>query len=205
MAAHAPRRYVPARMGERARPRRDIARGGCAPTEALDFRHHLHARLPGGRVARLSAPTNRDAVPVGDIVTAGSCGASGITQAQRRRQNCCARCARERGRARSGQSRRVRAPVSGHEFGGIEVAQDWIHVTADGRRLWIGDLPTASSNAPGSPISIASTPTLRPNARVNSPREVGLLYWSLSQYLKHRVKRARLHRRLRAGACARGA
>ncbi len=30
----------------------------------------------------------------------------------------------------------------GHNFGGIEVAEDWIHETADGRRLWIihGDL-----------------------------------------------------------------
>ena len=30
----------------------------------------------------------------------------------------------------------------GHDFGGIEVAEEWIHVTADGRRLWVthGDL-----------------------------------------------------------------
>ena len=29
-----------------------------------------------------------------------------------------------------------------HEFGGVEVVHDWVHVTADGRRLWIthGDL-----------------------------------------------------------------
>ena len=30
----------------------------------------------------------------------------------------------------------------GHNFGGIDVVEEWIHVTADGRRLWVthGDL-----------------------------------------------------------------
>ena len=25
----------------------------------------------------------------------------------------------------------------GHNFGGIDVAEEWIHITADGRRLWV--------------------------------------------------------------------
>jgi UDP-2,3-diacylglucosamine pyrophosphatase LpxH len=84
----------------------------------------------------------------------------------------------------------------GHEFGGIEVAQDWIHVTADGRRLWIthGDLFDGVVQCAKWLAHLGDRVyefTLRLNARVNSLRaRVGLPYWSLSQYLKHRVKRA---------------
>lgn len=84
----------------------------------------------------------------------------------------------------------------GHHFGGIEVANEAVHVTADGRRLWVvhGDhfdgviqcatwLAYLGDNAYGF--------LLRLNRHLNSLRaRLGLPYWSLSQYLKHKVKKA---------------
>ena len=84
----------------------------------------------------------------------------------------------------------------GHEFGGIEVAEDWIHVTADGRRLWVthGDLFDGVvqcakwlAHAGDRMYEL----TLRLNRHLNSLRaRLGLPYWSLSGYLKQKVKRA---------------
>jgi UDP-2,3-diacylglucosamine pyrophosphatase LpxH len=85
---------------------------------------------------------------------------------------------------------------AGHDFGGIEVALDWVHVTADGRRLWI----THGDHFDGV-VSCARwlallgdrlyELTLRLNRHLNSLRaRLGLPYWSLSRYLKHKVKRA---------------
>jgi UDP-2,3-diacylglucosamine pyrophosphatase LpxH len=84
----------------------------------------------------------------------------------------------------------------GHHFGGIEVANEAVHVTADGRRLWVvhGDhfdgviqcakwLAYLGDNA--------YELLLRLNRHLNSLRaRLGLPYWSLSQYLKHKVKKA---------------
>ena len=84
----------------------------------------------------------------------------------------------------------------GHEFGGIEVVEDWIHVTADGRRLWIthGDLFDGVVQCAKWLAHVGDRMyefTLRLNRHLNSLRaRLGLTYWSLSGYLKHKVKRA---------------
>ena len=84
----------------------------------------------------------------------------------------------------------------GHEFGGIEIAEDWIHVTADGRRLWVthGDLFDGVVQCAKWLAHVGDRMyelTLRLNRHLNSLRaRRGLPYWSLSGYLKQKVKRA---------------
>jgi UDP-2,3-diacylglucosamine pyrophosphatase LpxH len=84
----------------------------------------------------------------------------------------------------------------GHDFGGIEVVDDWIHTTADGRRLWIthGDLFDGVIQCAKWLAHLGDRLyelTLRLNRHLNSVRaRLGLPYWSLSAYLKHKVKRA---------------
>jgi UDP-2,3-diacylglucosamine pyrophosphatase LpxH len=84
----------------------------------------------------------------------------------------------------------------GHDFGGIEVAEDWIHETADGRRLWIihGDLFDGVIQCAKWLAHLGDTLyefTLKLNRHLNSMRaRLGLPYWSLSKYLKFKVKRA---------------
>lgn len=81
-------------------------------------------------------------------------------------------------------------------FGGVEVALDWIHQTADGRKLWVvhGDLFDGVIQCARWLAYVgdwAYTMTLRLNRHVNSLRaRIGLPYWSLSSYLKLKVKRA---------------
>ena len=84
----------------------------------------------------------------------------------------------------------------GHKFGGVDVVDEAVHTTADGRRLWVihGDhfdgviqyakwLAYLGDNL--------YELTLRLNTHLNSLRaRLRLPYWSLSQYLKHRVKSA---------------
>jgi UDP-2,3-diacylglucosamine pyrophosphatase LpxH len=84
----------------------------------------------------------------------------------------------------------------GHQFGGIEVHEDTVHTTADGRTLWVthGDyfdgviqcakwLAYLGDNA--------YEVTLKHNRHLNCLRaRMGLPYWSLSAYLKHKVKKA---------------
>ena len=84
----------------------------------------------------------------------------------------------------------------GHQFGGIDVVADATHITADGRRLWVthGDhfdgviqcakwLAYLGDNA--------YEFTLKLNRHLNRGRaRLGLPYWSLSAYLKHKVKKA---------------
>jgi len=83
-----------------------------------------------------------------------------------------------------------------HEFGGIEVAHEWMHVTADGKRLWIthGDLFDGVIQCAKWLAYLGDTLyefTLRLNNHFNSLRaRLGLPYWSLSKYLKQKVKRA---------------
>jgi UDP-2,3-diacylglucosamine pyrophosphatase LpxH len=84
----------------------------------------------------------------------------------------------------------------GHNFGGIEVVEDWIHETADGRLLWVthGDLFDGVVQCAKWLAHVGDQMyefTLRLNRHLNSLRaRMGLPYWSLSGYLKHKVKRA---------------
>jgi UDP-2,3-diacylglucosamine pyrophosphatase LpxH len=85
---------------------------------------------------------------------------------------------------------------TGHHFGGVEVVNEAVHTLADGRRLWVvhgdhfdGVIQYAKWLAYlGDNLYELS---LRLNRHINSLRaRLGLPYWSLSQYLKHRVKSA---------------
>lgn len=84
----------------------------------------------------------------------------------------------------------------GHHFGGVEVVAEAVHVTADGKRLWVthGDLYDGVIQYAKWLAYLGDTLyefTLRLNRHLNSLRaRLGLPYWSLSQYLKHRVKGA---------------
>jgi len=83
-----------------------------------------------------------------------------------------------------------------HSFGGVEVVDDCIHVTADGRRLWVthGDLFDGVIQCAkwlAYVGDVAYETTLKVNRWFNVARaRLGLPYWSLSRYLKHKVKRA---------------
>jgi UDP-2,3-diacylglucosamine pyrophosphatase LpxH len=83
-----------------------------------------------------------------------------------------------------------------HNFGGIDVADDWIHTTADGRRLWVthGDLFDGVVQCARWLAVVGDSLyefTLRLNRHFNRLRaRMGLPYWSLSKYLKLKVKRA---------------
>ena len=84
----------------------------------------------------------------------------------------------------------------GHNFGGIDVAEEWIHTTVDGRRLWVthGDFFDGVVQCAKWLALVgdwAYTFTLQINVHFNRLRaRLGLPYWSLSSYLKQRVKRA---------------
>lgn len=83
-----------------------------------------------------------------------------------------------------------------HTFGGIEVAAEAVHRTADGRLLWVthGDLYDGVVQCARWLALVgdrAYTLALELNRLVNSLRaRLGLPYWSLSRYLKLKVKRA---------------
>jgi len=83
-----------------------------------------------------------------------------------------------------------------HNFGGVDVVDDWIHETADGRKLWVvhGDLFDGVIQCAKWLAYVgdwAYETTLKINSHLNSLRaRVGLPYWSLSRYLKFKVKRA---------------
>lgn len=83
-----------------------------------------------------------------------------------------------------------------HTFGGVEVINEVVHVTADGRRLWVvhGDLFDGVIQCARWLAYLGDSAyefTLRLNRWFNSVRaRVGLPYWSLSRYLKLKVKRA---------------
>jgi UDP-2,3-diacylglucosamine pyrophosphatase LpxH len=84
----------------------------------------------------------------------------------------------------------------GHDFGGIEVVPDCIHETADGRKLWIthGDLFDGVIQCAKWLAYVGDWTyelILKFNRHLNSLRaRLGLPYWSLSRYLKFKVKRA---------------
>ena len=84
----------------------------------------------------------------------------------------------------------------GHHFGGVEVVKEAVHVTADGRSLWIihGDYFDAVVQCAKWLAYLGDNLyelTLRMNRHFNSFRaRMGLPYWSLSAYLKQKVKSA---------------
>ncbi|MDT8364490.1 MAG: UDP-2,3-diacylglucosamine diphosphatase [Nitrosomonas sp.] len=84
----------------------------------------------------------------------------------------------------------------GHSFGGIEVVPDAVHQAIDGRKFWVvhGDLFDGVIQCAkwlaytGDNLYEFS---LKLNRYLNSLRaKIGLPYWSLSQYLKYKVKTA---------------
>lgn len=83
-----------------------------------------------------------------------------------------------------------------HNFGGVEVVDEWIHETADGRKLWVihGDLFDGVIQCAKWLAHLGDSMyefTLKLNRHLNSLRaRLGLPYWSLSKYLKLKVKRA---------------
>ena len=83
-----------------------------------------------------------------------------------------------------------------HNFGGVDVAEECIHVTADGRRLWVthGDLFDGVIQCAKWLAYLGDAAyelSLKVNRWFNRLRaRLGLPYWSLSRYLKLKVKRA---------------
>ena len=83
-----------------------------------------------------------------------------------------------------------------HNFGGVDVMDEAIHVTADGRKLWIthGDLFDGVIQCAkwlAYAGDMAYEFTLKVNRWFNRARaKLGMPYWSLSKYLKQKVKRA---------------
>jgi UDP-2,3-diacylglucosamine pyrophosphatase LpxH len=85
---------------------------------------------------------------------------------------------------------------TGHSFGGIEVAQEAVHPLLDGRTLWVihGDEFDGVVQCARWLAHLGDTLyefVLKLNRHLNRLRnKLGLPYWSLSAYLKHKVKRA---------------
>jgi UDP-2,3-diacylglucosamine pyrophosphatase LpxH len=84
----------------------------------------------------------------------------------------------------------------GHQLGGVEVHEDTVHTTADGRRLWVthGDYFDGVIQCAKWLAYLGDNAyefTLKLNRHLNRLRaRMGLPYWSLSAYLKHKVKKA---------------
>jgi UDP-2,3-diacylglucosamine pyrophosphatase LpxH len=85
---------------------------------------------------------------------------------------------------------------TGHHFGGIEVREEAVHERADGTRLWVvhGDYFDAVVQCAKWLACLGDNLyefSLRLNRHLNKLRgHFGLPYWSLSAYLKHKVKKA---------------
>jgi UDP-2,3-diacylglucosamine pyrophosphatase LpxH len=83
-----------------------------------------------------------------------------------------------------------------HSFGGIEIVEEAVHTTADGRQLWIihGDYFDGVVQCARWLAYLGDNLyefTLKLNRHLNNLRgRLGLPYWSLSAYLKHKVKKA---------------
>jgi UDP-2,3-diacylglucosamine pyrophosphatase LpxH len=83
-----------------------------------------------------------------------------------------------------------------HNFGGVDVVEDCVHITAAGQRLWVthGDLFDGVIQCArwlAYAGDIAYEFTLKMNRHLNVLRgRLGLPYWSLSRFLKLKVKRA---------------
>ena len=85
---------------------------------------------------------------------------------------------------------------AGLNFGGVELALDAEHVTADGRRLYVShgdqfDMVVKHARMLSMLGSASYEMLLRLNRQYNRVRKLlGLNYWSLSQFLKLKVKSA---------------
>lgn len=84
----------------------------------------------------------------------------------------------------------------GHSFGGIQVVNEAVHTTADGRSLWViyGDYFDGVIQCAKWLAYLGDNLyefSLKLNRYLNSLRaRAGLPYWSLSAYLKGKVKKA---------------
>ncbi|SFI22398.1 UDP-2,3-diacylglucosamine diphosphatase [Nitrosomonas sp. Nm34] len=84
----------------------------------------------------------------------------------------------------------------GHSFGGIEVVEEVIYQTVDGRKFWIihGDYFDGVVQCAKWLAYVGDNLyelTLKLNRYLSSLRaRLGMPYWSLSRYLKHKVKTA---------------
>ncbi len=84
----------------------------------------------------------------------------------------------------------------GHSFGGIEIVEEAIHETIDGRKFWVihGDYFDGVIQCAKWLAYVGDNLyefTLKLNRYLTSLRaRFGLPYWSLSQYLKYKVKTA---------------
>jgi UDP-2,3-diacylglucosamine pyrophosphatase LpxH len=84
----------------------------------------------------------------------------------------------------------------GHAFGGVDVVHEAVHVTAKGQRLWVihGDLFDGVVQYAKWLAYLGDwlyELLLKFNRYLNHLRaRLGLPYWSLSAYLKHKVKKA---------------
>jgi UDP-2,3-diacylglucosamine pyrophosphatase LpxH len=84
----------------------------------------------------------------------------------------------------------------GLDFGGISIRDEAVHCLADGRRLWVvhGDFADGVIRHAKWLAHVGDTLydlALWLNRHFNALRaRLGLTYWSLSQYLKHKVKNA---------------
>lgn len=82
------------------------------------------------------------------------------------------------------------------DFGNIQIADEFVHETADNRKLWVihGDLydgVTRYHKWVSHLGDIAYNTLIALNSVFNNIRQrFGLGYWSLSAYLKHKVKQA---------------
>ena len=85
---------------------------------------------------------------------------------------------------------------TGLHLGEIAIVDEAIHTTADGKRLWVvhGDLFDSVMLHARWLAYLGDwiyTILLKVNRRLNAVRQLlGLPYWSMSQYLKHKVKNA---------------
>ena len=83
-----------------------------------------------------------------------------------------------------------------HSFGGIEIREEAVHVTADGKKLWVihGDYFDGVIQCAKWLAYVGDSLyelTLKLNRHLNQLRaRLGLPYWSLSAYLKQKVKKA---------------
>ena len=84
----------------------------------------------------------------------------------------------------------------GHAFGGVDIHEEAMHVTATGQRLWVvhGDLFDGVIQCAKWLAYVGDwlyELTLKLNRYLNRLRaHMGWEYWSLSAYLKHKVKKA---------------
>ena len=83
-----------------------------------------------------------------------------------------------------------------HSFGGVEVVEDAVHITADGKKLWVihGDYFDGVIQFAKWFAYLGDTLydwALKANRHLNYMRgRLGMPYWSLSAYLKLKVKKA---------------